>query len=506
MSRNKKTLTQKVRGAYCQDTLTRILTLPEDEFGAEFGMQTIEAPQRWRPAWLSESSPQSAGDDFYHFRDNSSPVLAVAHLDTVVRPKGRVPHFRGTRSGPFVRSGALDDRLGAYVILDLLPKMGITCDWLFTTGEEMGQSTASSFTPGKEYDHVIEFDRGGTDVVMYQYDDAASRKLVQASGAAMGHGSFSDIAYLEHLRVKCLNWGVGYEGNYHSADGFAYLDNTFAMVAKYLRFHALYAGMAMPHEPAPEVPYYSSYSLYGSGSYHGAQDEWPDCDMCGAFGTVDPEMRTCTICLGCQDCGEYSGKNSEDPDYDPVKDCQCYYPANRQALADDGGTTITYYPANRQALADDGGTTITYEEYLARRPAPAARVYNEDGYNENGYDANGRDRDGYNENGYDANGRDRDGYNKWGNRSPDTRAASIFTYNKDGYNKNGYDASGWDRDGYDMFGRDQDCRDRDGYDVFGRDEDGYNKDGYNVDGHPRPLLVEPAEATVMKMLTASPDR
>ena len=46
-----------------------------------------------------------------------------------------------------VHSGALDDRLGAYIILDLLPKLGINVDVLLTVGEEQGRSTANFFAP-----------------------------------------------------------------------------------------------------------------------------------------------------------------------------------------------------------------------------------------------------------------------------------------------------------------------------------------------------------------------
>jgi hypothetical protein len=311
-AKRKNSLHQQVRRAYSQDALTHVLTLPEAEFGREFNMQTTEVEQRgWTSGWKKGDPIDDAPNDYYHFRDNGSHVLAVAHLDTVVRPQGRVPVFHNTASGPAVVSGALDDRLGAYVILRLLPELGVNCDWLLTVGEEDGQSTASFFDPGKTYDHVIEFDRAGTDVVMYQYEDRDSRAAVQASGAKMGHGSFSDICYLEQLGVKAFNWGVGYDGNYHSEKGYAILCNTFAMVAKYLRFHTQNAGIAMPHEFAPVVERSFGGGLYDSGAgasaaryYHGdTRDYGEDCDLCGAYLSVDPETLVCSICRSCSECG-----------------------------------------------------------------------------------------------------------------------------------------------------------------------------------------------------------
>src|SRR5579871_6354751 len=219
------TLASEVRKAYSQDKLAQICLLPEAKFGRAFGMETVRTRHHsWRSRWRDDGPA-----DYYHFRDNGSRVLAVAHLDTVVRKDGRTPHFSDTRKGPLIRSGALDDRLGAYVILQLLPAMGITCDWLLTTGEESCASTAGDFTARKDYDWLIEFDRMATDVVMYQYECAAGQDAIEAAGAQMGHGSFSDVAALDHLGVLGFNWGVGYRGNYHSEAGYAYLEDTFAM-------------------------------------------------------------------------------------------------------------------------------------------------------------------------------------------------------------------------------------------------------------------------------------
>lgn len=307
----KNSQARQARRAYRQDELARILTLPERDFGRAFGMETV----RTEPGWRAYSGQP---EDYYHFRDNGSRVLAVAHLDTVVRPDRRAPRFTSTKHGPAVQSGALDDRLGAYVILRLLPALGITCDWLLTVGEESGASTAEHFKPGKDYDHVIEFDRTGTDVVMYQYEDEPSCLAVEAAGARVGSGSFSDIAYLEHLGVKAFNWGVGYRGNYHSEEGYALLNDTFAMTARYLRFHEQNAGITMPHEPDGWRTRYDKYD-------DDDRDRWYRCDSCGEQ-RVDSVTWYCTFCGICADCG------ATDPDVaagwgDPdIEVCQCYAP------------------------------------------------------------------------------------------------------------------------------------------------------------------------------------
>jgi hypothetical protein len=304
----------RVRRVYRQDLLARTCTLSERRFGRAYGMETVKVEgSRWT-RWPS---------DYYHFRDNGSRVLAVAHLDTVVRKDRRAARFRDTDNGPLVVSGALDDRLGAYVILHLLPALGIKCDWLFTVGEEDCSSTAEWFEPRKDYDWMIEFDRMGTDVVMYQYEDLDSRDVIEAAGAVLGHGSYSDIACMDHLGIKGFNWGVGYRGDYHSERGYAYLNDTFAMVAKYLRFHEQNAETPMPH-----TGYYASFRSYDE------VDEYYDCDTCGEKRVVDSVTWYCTFCGSCADCGATNPDVAEewgDPDVDV---CQCYDPSRKRREAD----------------------------------------------------------------------------------------------------------------------------------------------------------------------------
>lgn len=284
-NRKKNSLTSQVRRAYRKDELASILTLPEEDFGSAFKMETVGCDIQVPAGTKSWRRGRCRDNSYYHFRDNGSTVLAVAHLDTVVDPDRRAPRFRNTQSGPYVVSGALDDRLGAYVILGLLPKLGVSCDQLLTVGEEDGESTAEFFKPDKDYDWIIEFDRSGTDVVMYQFEDEPCRKLVEASGARMGKGSFSDIAYMEHLDVKAFNWGAGYRGDYHSERGYAYLSDTFAMTAKYLRFHEQNAGSTLLHE--------QDLRWYEDG-------ETLECVRC--LQPISIEDNICPECDSCQFC------------------------------------------------------------------------------------------------------------------------------------------------------------------------------------------------------------
>jgi len=259
--------------------LAATCALHETEFVKRFGLKRTKV--KGVKFWDDDYDP------FYAFKDNGSQILAVAHLDTVVRHKTREASFTDTADGPVIFSGALDDRLGAYTILQLLPALGINVDVLLTTGEESGQSTAQDFTPPREYNWMIEFDRGGTDVVMYQYEDTETKQMVKATGADVGIGIFSDISYMDFLEIKGFNWGVGYQ-DYHGPRSHAFLMDYWQMVAYYLDFHERNADVYLPHDRLAKP-----YSRYGdwSSTWGWDSDGWDrrDAEHAALIDTLDED-------------------------------------------------------------------------------------------------------------------------------------------------------------------------------------------------------------------------
>jgi len=170
------------------------------------------------------------------FINNGGDVLAVAHLD--VSPTITEFRKRFNYSEYTIYSPSLDDRLGAYIICDMLPKLGLKYDILLTEGEELGMSTAADFDPaayGKSYNWIFEFDRHGGDVVMYQYHDIETKELLEDHGFKVGRGSFTDICDMEHLGVKAFNFGTGYKFE-HSKRCFANLRLTAGMIDRFIHF------------------------------------------------------------------------------------------------------------------------------------------------------------------------------------------------------------------------------------------------------------------------------
>lgn len=200
----------------------------------------------------------------YTFKDNGSEVLGVAHLDTV----------QGSNYSSIIRVGKervllsprLDDRLGVYIITRLLPRLGITCDWLLTTGEEVGCSSAELFKPEKQYKWAFSFDRAGTDVVLYHYDHKALRRLLRKAGFKVGQGTFSDLSFIE-LGCSGINFGCGYQ-DAHSVHAYAFLSDIAHMVKLFMQFWRKHWNVALPYDP-------SSYSWSGYRSYRSDAAIWP---------------------------------------------------------------------------------------------------------------------------------------------------------------------------------------------------------------------------------------
>lgn len=157
----------------------------------------------------------------YVYIDNNSPVLAVAHADVHSRIE-HIIRFEKSTSGygdeQIVKSPYLDDRLGVFTILETLPNLGIDTDVLITTGEESGQSTANEFSENcaRRFNWIVEFDRKGEDVVLYEYsNEEMESELIQAR-FEIGFGTSSDIMHLKSLGIACFNVGIGYSREHYS--------------------------------------------------------------------------------------------------------------------------------------------------------------------------------------------------------------------------------------------------------------------------------------------------
>jgi hypothetical protein len=197
----------------------------------------------------TEGEVHNTPDGKYIFQDNGASILAVAHLDVVQSQPRHFGHRKG--ESDVIYNCQLDDRLGAWIILDLLPTLGVKVDVLLTEGEEKCQSTAAHFQATKDYNWLIEFDRAGTDVVMYDYETPELVELLCSLGNDVSWGSYSDISTMEYLGVAGFNWGVGYYDGHWRSSHFR-VSECAAAIKRFVEFYQAHKDVKFPHFPCEE--------------------------------------------------------------------------------------------------------------------------------------------------------------------------------------------------------------------------------------------------------------
>lgn len=256
-------------------------------------------------------------DGIYIYKENpKAKILGVAHLDSVVSLR----HFYKIqiKNDTVILNGQLDDRLGVYVMLDLLPKLGIQFDLLLTEGEETGRSTAAYFEASKDYNWMFSFDRHGNDVVMYQYDCKELRKNLQKVNLKPGYGSFSDIAFLDHLGIRGFNMGVGYEDE-HTDMHHASMNVMLSQVKGFQRFYERFGQKKYPYTQDAKKWRYGAWGDESVNYDWRQYDRWnyvpddytvsshssivrgsfQDCYLCGYPAYNETILYGCVICETC---------------------------------------------------------------------------------------------------------------------------------------------------------------------------------------------------------------
>lgn len=250
------------------------------------------------------------------YKDNGADILFVGHLDTVQQ------HLfckidEGV--GKIFASG-LDDRLGVYLALYVLPKLGLKYDLLLTDSEEKHASTAKYFKvpEGKQYKWAFEIDRFGTDVALYKYGNQKEWvAALKKEGLVTTHGSFTDICFLE-IGVAACNFACAYYNN-HSADAYCKMEELDKVIENIVSFYNNNKDIAYPWKEEvkpPTVQYsykydrtkdvYDDYGWTEGGWWNGddkkkkeepkptkAQEKDYLCDVCRS-----------SDCLGLKECEE----------------------------------------------------------------------------------------------------------------------------------------------------------------------------------------------------------
>lgn len=151
------------------------------------------------------------------YAEGSTPVLLVAHLDTVHRALPETICYSADGAVMMSPQGiGGDDRAGVYMILRLIQRCH--CHVLFCEDEEPGGHGARAFTKSgikPDVNYIVELDRvGNNDAVFYQCRNRQFEQYINGFGFQTAFGSFSDISILApHLNLAAVNLSTGY---YHA--------------------------------------------------------------------------------------------------------------------------------------------------------------------------------------------------------------------------------------------------------------------------------------------------
>lgn len=252
-----------------------------DEFYHEYEVRWCMSAPMEQFARLPGAQVMHAGNqDLMHiYFERGSSILAVAHLDSVATYNG---HAYDKAAGVF-HCATVDDRIGVWTILYVLPRLGVKVDVLLTTNEERGTSTAGHFVPaeGKTWNWMVEFDRGlmGTspDWVAYSFKHQPEWAKALDKIMTLGHGSNSDINHLKDLGICGVNVQTGMK-NYHAPDAHVDIAAWQKGIDAFLALHKEYADTRFEYDPkkhkAPVVQY--SYNVHGTPcEICGGKDSWP---------------------------------------------------------------------------------------------------------------------------------------------------------------------------------------------------------------------------------------
>ena len=168
--------------------------------------------------YLSSKGYAPICEDGFLYAKGDTPVLLVAHLDTVHKeaPK-EISHVGNRISSPQGIGG--DDRCGVFIIANIVQEL--KCSVLLCEDEEKGGIGANKFVNTKYskelgVNYMVEFDRkGNSDAVFYNCASEDFQDFVlKHTGFEKKFGSFSDISV---LMPNCKLCGVNLSSGYYNA-------------------------------------------------------------------------------------------------------------------------------------------------------------------------------------------------------------------------------------------------------------------------------------------------
>ena len=211
----------------------------------------------------------------YLLVQGESPILLLAHLDTVHREPVRV--IRKKQGGNILTSPqgiGGDDRCGVYALANIYEQAEQKPWLLFTCDEEIGGVGAEAFADAyrkkrfpkalEDVKMLVELDRKGSrDAVYYGCDNEVFEEYITGKGFQTAFGSFSDISVIAPaMGIAAVNLSIGYY-HAHTTDEYINRSQTDAVIEK--------VGEMVVEAAKQEVPQYEyiecDINFYGWGCH-----------------------------------------------------------------------------------------------------------------------------------------------------------------------------------------------------------------------------------------------
>lgn len=266
----------------------------------------------------------------YLYIKGSTPILLVAHLDTVFKVPNRETYFDQEKNviwGGITGLGA-DDRAGVFGIIWLVSCYDFRPHILFVEDEEIGghgsiSAVKDNLINPKDFKYVIELDRANEkDCVFYDCVNVPFTKYVESFGFKTAQGTFSDISILcPAWGIAGVNLSIGYQYEHSLAEILTVhwmldtLDKVALMLEEADNAERYEYVAAKPEFGAVRCSCCGALTSYASAMFiskeytqEGAESKtyclncMPDhidyCDHCGEFYEVEIVGDKCPVCGG----------------------------------------------------------------------------------------------------------------------------------------------------------------------------------------------------------------
>lgn len=177
---------------------------------------------------IAQTGYKTNGDDYLYY-DNNSPIVLIAHIDTVKRKACKVKVDGNVLTNGMNDPLGGDDRCGVYAmikVVEQLRKSGIPLpSLLFTNHEEVGGVGMKNFLKANVFNKegvrlLIALDRKGcNDWVDYIAVPKEVKRYIETFGFIEGNGSYSDVMDLSReTLIPGINLSVGYYSQHTASE------------------------------------------------------------------------------------------------------------------------------------------------------------------------------------------------------------------------------------------------------------------------------------------------